>query len=243
MISASIMTSASIFAPLPTTPGGWPCIAFDAPLHFSTRSSRGQGRAPSRHYKTYLIETLATLPVQTVVARHAWGFFWTSGALLDKTRALMPEWGFEYSSVAFVWFKLKPSNGAGPRFISTSDIEAEFFFGLRLTTRQQVEFVLLGRHGRPKRLAKNVRQVIVAPVREHSRKPDEFYACVERFCPGPRLDLFGRQSREGWTIYGDEAMLFDAPVADVLPLFRDPTIVRPNRAGRLPGFMRRLTNE
>jgi N6-adenosine-specific RNA methylase IME4 len=121
----------------------------------------------------------------------------------------MAAWGFTYSSVAFFWFKTKKSNAAAPRLISTSDIEAEFFFGQGLTTRQQVEFVLLGRHGKPRRLAKNVRQIIVAPVREHSRKPDEFYPRVEQFCAGPRLGLFGRQSREHWRVYGDESRKFD----------------------------------
>jgi N6-adenosine-specific RNA methylase IME4 len=158
-----------------------------------------------------LTETLTTLPVQVVLARHAWGFFWTSGALLDKTRALMTAWRFEYSSIAFFWLKAKRSNLA-PRLISTADIEAEFFFGLGLTTRQQVECVLLGRYGSPKRLAKNVRQIIVAPVREHSRKPDEFYQRVEQFCEGPRLDLFARETRRGWTPYGDEVAKFDAPL-------------------------------
>jgi N6-adenosine-specific RNA methylase IME4 len=54
-----------------------------------------------------------------------------------------------------------------------------------------------------------VHEVILAPVREHSRKPDEVYARIERFCAGPRLDLFARQRREGWTIYGDQTSKFD----------------------------------
>jgi N6-adenosine-specific RNA methylase IME4 len=200
---------ASLFAPLPVIEKGWSCISFDPPLHFVSWGPGGQGRAPSGHYKTHPIETLATLPVQAVLARHAWGFFWSSGAPFDKTRALMPAWGFKYSSVGFVWFKLKRSNGAGPRFISTSDLESEFFFGLGKTTRQGVEFCLLGRRGRTKRLAKDVRQIICAPVREHSRKPDELYERVEQFCPGPRLDLFGRQSRVDWAVRGDERTKFD----------------------------------
>jgi N6-adenosine-specific RNA methylase IME4 len=213
-----------VFAPLPTIEGGWACVACDAPLNYDTWSPAGQGRAPSKHYRTHQLEAVATLlPLQPALARGAWVFLWTSGARLEKTRTLMSEWGFTYSTVAFFWFKTKSSNGAGPKLISTSDIEAEFFFGLGKTTRQNVEFCLLGRRGRPKRVARNVRQVIVAPRREHSRKPDEFYERVERFCPGPRLKLFGRESRLGWSVWGDEATKFDlsAPHTDDAP-WREP---------------------
>jgi uncharacterized protein (UPF0335 family) len=53
-------------------------------------------------------------------------------------------------------------------------------------------------------MAKDVREVIVAPVREHSRKPHEAYARVERYCDGPYLELFARQHRQGWTAWGNE---------------------------------------
>jgi hypothetical protein len=127
----SAIVHTPLFPPLPTVAHGWPCIAFDVPLHFSTWSSRGRGRAPSRHYRTHLLETIATsLPVQEIVARNTWGFFWTSEALLDKIRKLMAAWQFEYSSVAFFWFKTKKSNAAALRLISTFDVEGELYFGL-----------------------------------------------------------------------------------------------------------------
>jgi N6-adenosine-specific RNA methylase IME4 len=49
------------------------------------------------------------------------------------------------------------------------------------------------------------------------RKPDEVYRRVERYCTGPRLDLFGRESRQGWHVWGDEATKFDAPAPLHLP--------------------------
>ena len=53
------------------------------------------------------------------------------------------------------------------------------------TTRQNAEYVVLGRRGKPRRLRKDVHQLIIQPRREHSRKPDELYARVERYCTGP----------------------------------------------------------
>jgi N6-adenosine-specific RNA methylase IME4 len=55
--------------------------------------------------------------------------------------------------------------------------------------------------------------VIMAPVREHSRKPDEAYVAAEALLPGAlrRADLFSREARAGWTAWGHEAGKFDAP--------------------------------
>ncbi len=72
------------------------------------------------------------------------------------------------------------------------------------TTRKNTELCWLGRRGNPKRLDKGVRELIVAPVREHSRKPDEIYERIERFCAGPYLELFARQRRNGWFSDGNE---------------------------------------
>ena len=40
-----------------------------------------------------------------------------------------------------------------------------------------------------------MRELIIAPVREHSRKPDEIYRRVEALSNGPYLELFARQLR------------------------------------------------
>lgn len=42
------------------------------------------------------------------------------------------------------------------------------------------------------------------PQRVHSAKPDEFYEMVERCSPGPRLEMFTRSRRSGWSVWGAE---------------------------------------
>ena len=69
--------------------------------------------------------------------------------------------------------------------------------------------------GKPKRLSAAVRQLIVAPRREHSRKPDEQYERIEALCPGPRLELFARHRRPGWTAWGNQLPPYD-PTANGL---------------------------
>jgi N6-adenosine-specific RNA methylase IME4 len=154
-----------------------------------------------RHYRCHSLETIATLPVRDVVARDAFLFYWTTGPLLaiGAHVPVMEAWGFKPTAVGFVWAKL---NQNAPALFFT---QRDFFFGPGLTTRQNVEYVVLGRRGRPQRLAADVRQLIVAPrSRRHSEKPAETYRSIERYCAGPRLELFARQRRASWTCWGDE---------------------------------------
>jgi N6-adenosine-specific RNA methylase IME4 len=44
--------------------------------------------------------------------------------------------------------------------------------------------------------------------REHSRKPDEFYDLIRRVSPGPRLDMFSREKRDGFEQHGNEIGFF-----------------------------------
>jgi N6-adenosine-specific RNA methylase IME4 len=54
-----------------------------------------------------------------------------------------------------------------------------------------------------------VKRLVIAPRREHSRKPDEIYDRIESLMEGPYLELFARRSRFGWQSVGDQAELFD----------------------------------
>jgi N6-adenosine-specific RNA methylase IME4 len=109
--------------------------------------------------------------------------------------------GFKPAAVAFAWVKLNRRFAAQPGLFYS---ERDFFFGLGLTTRKNIETCILGRRGKPQRLATDVFEIILAPVREHSRKPDEAYCRIERFCGGPYLELFARSQRENWTSWGDQ---------------------------------------
>ena len=159
-----------------------------------------------RHYTCLPMATIATFPVRDVVARDALLWFWTTGPLLSIGAHIpvMQAWGFEPTAMGFVWVKLNLR--ASPAQFTERDL----FFGPGLTTRKNAEYVVLGRRGSPERLAKNIFEIIVAPRREHSRKPAEVYHRIERYCAGPYLDLFSRESRNGWIPYGDEPAKFDA---------------------------------
>lgn len=169
-------------------------------------------RSPDRHYKTATIEQIMALPVADIAAKHSHLALWITGNLVVQGEhvRIMRAWGFKPSSVGWVWVKVNRSAWQG-RFFSGLDDMKDIFMGLGKTTRQNAEFVMLGRRGSPKRFDTGNRQVILAPRRQHSRKPDEFYDRARAYAgPDARMvSLFSRQPREGWTVWGDEADKFE----------------------------------
>lgn len=85
--------------------------------------------------------------------------------------------------------------------------------GMGYWTRSNTEPCLLATRGKPKRLHADVRQGIIAPRREHSRKPDGIHDRIERLVGGPYAELFARQSRPGWDTWGNETTKFDGVAA------------------------------
>jgi len=78
------------------------------------------------------------------------------------------------------------------------------FTGMGFWTRANAELCLFATKGKPKRDAMDVHQVIMSPVSEHSKKPDEARSRIERLLPGPYLELYGREVHENWTVWGNE---------------------------------------
>lgn len=200
------------------TPDNWPVGSFgvitvDPPWHFRARTALQMSNWTSRrdaekHYDVLGVEDIMALPVAGLAAKDAHLFLWTTGPCLPHAFDVIKSWGFRYSSVAFTWVKLKRSyNALQLRVLPLG--ATDLHTGLGLTTRKNAEFCLLARRGSCRRISKSVREIILSPVREHSRKPDEFYDRVEQYAAGPYVDLFARQSRPGWTTWGAERTKFD----------------------------------
>lgn len=170
-------------------------ILADPPWRFSVRSPKGEGRSASQHYSVMTLDALSALPVADMAAPDCWLFLWATTPMLPQAFSVMRAWGFTFSANAFAWVK-QNSSGVG------------FHIGTGFTTRKNVELCLLGKRGRPRIAAHDVRELIIAPRREHSRKPDEQYERIERLCDGPYLELFARQQWPGWCAVGDEVGRF-----------------------------------
>lgn len=175
-------------------------IAADPAWDFKSNSKAKPGRNARRHYSCMSLTDIAALPVGDYAADDAVLFLWIPGPFLAVGAHLpiMKAWGFKPSGMGFVWIKLNPR--AASLFMLKSDLA----MGGGFTTRKGAEFCLLGKRGRSVRKDAGVHEVIIEPRREHSRKPNEAYKRIERYCDGPRVELFSRQDRPGWDTWGFE---------------------------------------
>jgi N6-adenosine-specific RNA methylase IME4 len=165
-------------------------IYADPPWPFATYSAKGKGRSAEAHYNCMSLADIAAVPLREWAADDCVLLMWTTDPLLEKAFDIIHAWGFTYKTVGFYWVKLrKPALFYDDR---------SFCFGQGKWTRANPEPCLLATRGNPKRLSRGVRELIVAPRREHSRKPDEIYDRIERLVAGPYLELFARQRRPGW---------------------------------------------
>jgi N6-adenosine-specific RNA methylase IME4 len=190
----------STLVPLDTLPRDhFPVIYCDPAWRFMTRGKKKHSlpqRSSRAHYRTMLLKDMMALPVRYRATDKAVLLMWTFGAFYKQAIQLGEAWGFKYSTDLFHWEKL--SKHGKPRI------------SLGYYSRKQVETVLLfttKRGGRPVK-DHGIRQLQKAPTREHSQKPDHFYDLIEQMFDGPYLELFARQTRPGWSTWGDERFRF-----------------------------------
>lgn len=180
-------------------------IAADPAWKFQTHSPAGQKRI-EKHYGTMGLDEIIAMPVRELATRDCFLHLWVPGPFLVKGLhvRVMRAWGFEPTAMSFVWIKTKRD-----AIMWQLDAVDSFHFGNGYTTRHNAEFAVLGRRGNPVRLSTRVRELIISQRREHSRKPTEFLDRVEQFSAGPYLELFARESRKGWSAWGNEKKKFD----------------------------------
>lgn len=192
--------------------GRFGVIYADPPWHFKTHSENGRRRgvpdarpfkgAPARHYETMSAETIRALPVADFAADDSVLFLWVCWPLLIEAMELITAWGFTYKTCAFSWIKAH----AGQIEMFREDFDVQI--GMGYWTRSNSEVCLLATRGRPNRIGVDVRQGIIEPRRQHSRKPDCVYGRIERLVVGPYLEMFARSSRPGWSAFGNQVGKF-----------------------------------
>ncbi len=155
--------------------GPFQVVVADPPWRYDTGSSLP--------YPTMPLEEIKAMPVRKLADENATLWLWTTNAHLPVAFDVVAAWGFEYKTL-LTWVKDRMGTGEW--------------------LRGQTEHCLLGARGKPVFLHGNDGTALEAARREHSRKPEEFYALIERVCPGSRVELFARQQREGWRAYGSD---------------------------------------
>lgn len=137
-------------------------------------------------------EDICNLPIEKIAAKDSVLFLWATFPQLPEALAVIKAWGFRYKTVSFVWLKQNRKS-------------LSWFFGLGFWTRGNAELCLLATKGKPVRKSKSVHQLIISPIEEHSKKPQEAREkIIELMGDLPRIELFARQKTDGWDVFGDE---------------------------------------
>lgn len=167
-------------------------IYADPPWRYRVWGKKGQEGTAESHYATMSVQDIKALPVAEIAEKDCVLFLWATYPNLEEAFEVLKAWGFKYKTVAFTWVKQNPKSDG-------------LFTGMGYWTRANAEVCLLATKGHPKRLNANVRQVIISHVEEHSKKPDEARdRIVQLMGDLPRVELFARQSTEGWDVWGNE---------------------------------------
>jgi N6-adenosine-specific RNA methylase IME4 len=131
--------------------GRFGAIYADPPWSFATWSKTRQTRAAESHYDVMDLDAIKALPVADLAAPDCACFMWSINSMLPEALAVMEAWGFKYKTIAFSWAKRTPSGEA-------------WHMGLGYWTRQNTEHCLLGTRGKPRRLDRGVRELVVGPA-------------------------------------------------------------------------------
>jgi len=143
-------------------------------------------------YSTMKLEDICSLPIDRITNTDCILFLWATMPCLEQAFSVIKSWGFIYKTVAFTWVKNNPTGGG-------------FYSGLGNWTLANPELCLLATHKTfPKRRAP-VKQLLIAPRSEHSKKPNEIRdRIVQLMGDLPRIELFARRKVEGWDCWGNE---------------------------------------
>ena len=160
-------------------PGGFATILVDPPW---------PAQSGENHYRTMSLARIKALPVGALAARDAHLWLWTTNALLPTAYEVAEAWGFTVRS-PLTWVKFRLGLGG------------------RYQLRNATEQLLFCTRGKAPLGSRSQPTWFNAPVTEHSRKPAEQFAIIERVSPGPYLELFARrrpESNQPWAVWGDQ---------------------------------------
>lgn len=154
-------------------------ILADPPWDVQQRGERGA----ERHYDLMSLEQIAAMPVADLAEENAHLWLWVTNATLRQGYDIAEAWGFTVRS-PLTWVKLR--------------------LGLGVYLRNSTEHLLFATKGTAPVQFRSQPTWINAPVQDHSHKPEEQYALIERVSPGPYLELFARRRQPRWDAWGNQ---------------------------------------
>lgn len=184
-----------IFDSVEIPDGGFKTIVADPPWKYSkwgaaSVAPRGSAYKPAGStpmpYKTMSVQEIRQLPVRSLAADNCELYLWTTQKYLPDSFSVIEAWGFKYCQT-LTWVKTPKGTGQGGMYCPTT------------------EFLLLARIGRmPKKKRCDTTWFHIKRPMRHSQKPEVFQDLIEMQTDGPRIELFARRVRDGWTVWGNE---------------------------------------
>lgn len=162
---------------------------------------RGGRGAARHHYDTMSTEAICNMPVRDICTDDAVLFMWATFPKLPEALKVMEAWDFTYKTAAFVWVK---QNKKAPTLFmgggSYTRANAEVCPGVSKNTKAK-KFVA----------SHSVRQIIITPVRQHSRKPAEARDRIRELTGDQSyIELFARNTTPGWDAWGNEVGKYES---------------------------------
>lgn len=171
--------------PLPVGP--FRVIVADPPWRYDNSDGHTGSRGHTS-YPTMSLEEICALGPKVGELAHEDCMLWlftTNAHLVDGSAPrVVQAWGFKAVTL-LTWKKNRLGMGAW--------------------LRNQTEHAILAVRGSPTMVNTTIPTWFEADVEEHSKKPARFFAIVEETCPGAKLEMFARDRREGWAVWGGEA--------------------------------------
>lgn len=225
-------------------PCGYGAVLGDPAWRFDTYSDKGRGRSPDfrggsgalpllgveasieeaeKHYPTMPTDEICALPVGALTARDCVLYLWATLNMLPDALRVGASWGFKFAT-SRIWVKTRVAG-----FDPALTLDQNFPMGTGYIARGNPEPLLIFTKGSPRfNLNAVPRALIIAPRREHSRKPDGVHAEIERQTDGPYLELFARSTVPGWDCWGNQLDRFEssasaghAPAPQLQPCLTD----------------------
>jgi N6-adenosine-specific RNA methylase IME4 len=159
-------------------------IVVDPPWPYGTKYDP-YGRRAANPYPEMSLDEIKAIKLPAADDCVLW--LWTTHKFMRYAFDIVDTWGFRDVAI-LTWVKDR--------------------IGLGSWLRSQTEFCIMAIKGSPMINLSNQSTVIYGKLREHSRKPDEFYEMVNGLCIGRKLDYFSREQREGWEQYGNDTGRF-----------------------------------
>ena len=179
-----------IYTELPTDKK-YNIIYADPAWTYKDKSQDGK-RGVNFKYDLITIDDIKALPIESISAQDCILFLWVTFPLLQEGLDTIRAWEFEYKTVGFNWVKRNKKANS-------------WFWGMGNWTRSNSELCLIGIKGKPKRYSASVHSVVDEPIDRHSKKPDIVRDKIVELCGDlPRIELFARNSFEGWDCWGNE---------------------------------------